>query len=269
MAEELLPVSDYGYDPTGDEGAQHIQIHGGGALPDSYVIPATMLPPVGMQGTVQDPGAPGSCAAWASVYGLATSAAARAGGYDPATQDRQASPAFIYMEVTGISAPPCKGSALTPYFGILSRTGTPNLVSAPYYANCQELVNLYHDPSKPPAMDLAFKLGSTTVVQTSDAESIKRTLSANRPLAYGTRLYTDWTSYRGEPVPYVGNGKVAKSGKTGKDVGHCMMIIGYDDTMGAYRIQNSEGTQWGDSGYIWMAYATFEKLAQGKAFFYD
>jgi C1A family cysteine protease len=67
----------------------------------------------------------------------------------------------------------------------------------------------------------------------------------------------------------VGNGVIAKSPKTGKDVGHCMMIIGYDDTMGAYRIQNSEGTQWGDAGYIWMAYATFEALAQGTAFFYD
>jgi C1A family cysteine protease len=268
MSEDLLPVSDYGYDPTGDEGAQHVQIHGGEALRDRHVIPAKMLPPVGMQGTIQDPGAPGSCTAWASTYGLATSAAARAGGYDPATHDLQASPAFIYMEVIDISAPPCKGSSLTSYFTILSQTGTPNLANAPYYANCQELVTLYHDPKNPPPMDSAFKLGKTTTVQTSDAESIKRTLSANRPLAYGTRLYTDWRSYRGEPVPYVGNDKIAKR-KNGKDAGHCMMIIGYDDTMGAYRIQNSEGTQWGDCGYVWMAYATFEALAQGTAYFYE
>lgn len=269
MSDANLPVPDYGYDPAGDEGVECVQVRGLATLLDHYVIPATMLPPVGMQGTVEDPGAPGSCAAWASTYDLATSAAARAGGYNPSTTDLQASPAFIYMQVIDISAPPCKGSALTSYFKILSATGTPNMANAPYYANCQELVNNYHDPTKPPLMDSAFKLGKTTCVQASDAESIKQNLLVNRPLAYGTRLYTDWRSYRGEPVPYVGNGVIAKSPKTGKDVGHCMVIIGYNDSMGAYRIQNSEGTQWGDAGYIWMAYSTFEALAQGTAFFYD
>ena len=44
-----------------------------------------------------------------------------------------------------------------------------------------------------------------------------------------------------------------------------MMIIGYDDTRGAVRIQNSHGTSFGDKGYIWMAYDPFQKLAQGAA----
>jgi C1A family cysteine protease len=44
-----------------------------------------------------------------------------------------------------------------------------------------------------------------------------------------------------------------------------MMIIGYDDTRGAVRIQNSHGTSFGDKGYIWMAYDPFQKLVQGAA----
>jgi len=46
-----------------------------------------------------------------------------------------------------------------------------------------------------------------------------------------------------------------------------MMIIGYDDAQGAVLIQNSFGTKWGSDGLIWMAYATFQAMAQGAAFY--
>ena len=46
-----------------------------------------------------------------------------------------------------------------------------------------------------------------------------------------------------------------------------MLIIGYDDTQQALLIQNSQGTAWGISGNVWMAYATFQALAQGQAFY--
>jgi C1A family cysteine protease len=64
----------------------------------------------------------------------------------------------------------------------------------------------------------------------------------------------------------VGNGQIAY-GQNGKPVGHCMLIIGYDDTRQALLIQNSQGTAWGSSGYVWMAYATFQALAQGQAIY--
>lgn len=51
-----------------------------------------------------------------------------------------------------------------------------------------------------------------------------------------------------------------------------MMIIGYDDTTQAVLIQNSFGSDWGsqwngNGGYVWMAYTTFQALAQGSAFY--
>jgi C1A family cysteine protease len=265
---ETFDDLDRGYDPSGDLDVTHTQLPPIASPPRSYVIPATMLPGVGTQGTAAQPGAPGSCAAWASTYDLASAAAARSGSYDPSTPDLQASPAFIYMQVLGISAPPCRGSSLSSYFKILAASGTPSLASAPYYANCAELISHYHDPQNQPPNDSAFKLALPTAVKTSDADSIKQALLQNRPLAYGTGLYTDWGGYKGTPVPYVGNGQIAKNPTTGKLAGHCMMIIGYDDHLGAYRIQNSEGLQWGDAGYVWMAYATFNALAQGTAFVY-
>ena len=69
-------------------------------------------------------------------------------------------------------------------------------------------------------------------------------ISQGYPLAYGTRLYTDFAKYDGTPSPYVGNGIIAKR-SNGKPVGHCMMIIGYDDKRQAVYIQNSFGSGMG------------------------
>jgi C1A family cysteine protease len=282
--DKLQPVEmddmDRGYDPSAVLDVTYGTIAGiAPPLPSSYLIPRRTLPPVGTQGTPSKPGSPGSCAAWSTTYGLATAAAARAGGFNPSTPDLQASPAFIYVQVRGSDIPPCGGSSFSEYFHRLRDHGTPNMASAPYFPSCTDLANAYKDPSNPPPDDLKFKLPTPTVVKASDSESIKQALLQNRPLAYGTRLYKDWNSYV-EPLPerpYVGCGQIIIT-KKGKPAGHCMMIIGYDDTMpytyqghaeqGAYLIQNSEGTDWGEFGYIWMAYVTFLELAQGPCFVY-
>ena len=41
--------------------------------------------------------------------------------------------------------------------------------------------------------------------------------------------------------------------------GHAMCVVGYDDNMngGAFEIQNSWGTDWGNNGYIWISYNDF------------
>jgi C1A family cysteine protease len=112
------------------------------------------------------------------------------------------------------------------------------------------------------------------ITGTGGLDSIRTLISQNAPLAYGTRLYTDFPHYNGTPSPYVGNGHPLHNRKTNKMAGHCMLIIGYDDSMGengALLIQNSFGPEWGcqwngNGGYIWMDCVTFQKLAQGKAF---
>jgi len=36
--------------------------------------------------------------------------------------------------------------------------------------------------------------------------------------------------------------------------GHCIVIVGYDDNLGAWLMRNSWGTGWGNSGYCWFGY---------------
>jgi hypothetical protein len=260
----------FGYDPEEDEPIPTWQPPYVDALPPSYEVTSAYLPPVGEQGTAANPGAPASCTAWASTYGLATFTAAKAGLVNPSEASGQASPAFIYIKVRqqgGANSGPCLGSKFQPYFDMLAANGTPNMATAPYYADCDKLWQKY--ASSNPQSTAAFKMGPVVSVDVSgDLKHLKRVLASNRALAYGTRLYKDWVHYRGKQVPYVGGGPF-KRNKDGKLSGHCMLIIGYNENCGpngAIKIQNSQGTGWGSAGYVWMDCDTFQKLAQGKAF---
>lgn len=258
---------DYGYDPTVAEDIEFMAPEALAVLPPTATVNRQFLPPVGEQGTAQNPGSPGSCAAWASTYGLATFTGAKAGNYAPTTAAQQASPASIYIQVLqakAVSPNTCSGSQFSYYFKILAQGGTANLENAPYFPDCATLWTDYANNNNLPA-DSAFTISNIAAVKTDDLDSIKQIIVSGRALVYGTGLYTDWRTYTGNPVPYVGNKIIAK-GPNGP-VGHCMLIIGYDDIQQAVLIQNSQGTAWGSGGYVWMAYATFQALAQGQAFY--
>jgi C1A family cysteine protease len=122
----------------------------------------------------------------------------------------------------------------------------------------------YNDAKAKPRKE--FKFDRIVAVETSNLDSIKQPLAHGLALCYGTSLFTDWSKYNGEK-PYWGNGEIIVSKKRDKPAGHCMLIIGYDDSIGALLIQNSEGRLWGSAGYVWMAYSTFQFLAQGQAFY--
>lgn len=278
-AEPLAP-EDRGYDPASQESAELVESFDGTTPPARATVLRKYLPPVGRQGTSENPGSPGSCAAWASTYGLATFTAAKAGDYSPTGPAQWASPAAIYVHVLKedrFASNVCHGTQMTSYFTILSKGGTSTLETAPYTPSCNALWEDYGGAS--PVLDPRFTIPAFRAIATTNLTALKQVIASNRVLTFGTGLFTDWTSYDGTTVPYVGNGIIAKE-KDGSRVGHCMMIIGYDDDLQAVLIQNSEGSDWGgtftgappnagrtDAGYVWMAYCTFTALAQGRAFF--
>jgi len=88
----------YGYDPTTVEPIPVSTAPIDENVPSKYTVPMKYLPPVGQQGTAESPGYPGSCAAWATTYGLATYTAAKKGLVDPSSSSGQASPAYIYIQ---------------------------------------------------------------------------------------------------------------------------------------------------------------------------
>lgn len=56
------------------------------------------------------------------------------------------------------------------------------------------------------------------------------------------KSYANGTYQQVEPVTYSGPGA------------HFVVIVGWDDAKGAWRIKNSWGTDWGESGYMWIKY---------------
>ena len=164
----------------------------------------------------------------------------------------------------------CTGGQIIACLKFLeSNGGTPSMQAAPEPATgssaCDAVWTAYGTAQLSP--DTYFQptaWSNVSVVGETGLNNIRNIISRGYALAYGTRLYTDFAKYHGTPDPYVGNGIVATK-PDGQLVGHCMLIIGYDDTTQAVLIQNSFGTVWGSDGYVWMAYQTFQALAQGTA----
>lgn len=276
----IRETMDYGYDPTvAEPGPVFVPPRPATPPPRHRTVNALWLPPVGKQTTP-------SCFVWASTYGLATFAAAQAGNYAPNVASLQASPDYTYVKVLAeesIQPDTCVGGQVTSCFQFLrSNGGTPSVQTAPVYEHCANVWTAYGTQTLPPnqSFDVTGWV-KISVTGSEGLENVRVMIAAGVPLAYGTSLYTDFGSYDGTPNPYVGSGQIKINPTTNKPAGHVMMIIGYNDDLGvggAVLLQNSFGTGWGAAwnpyyngscGYVWMAYSTFQALAQGHAFYID
>jgi hypothetical protein len=80
---------------------------------------------------------------------------------------------------------------------------------------------------------------------------VKKSLSEGRPVLIGMNCPESFNYAKDIWQPneseYIDHG------------GHAMCVVGYDDDKhgGAFEIQNSWGTSWGNEGYIWIGYKTF------------
>lgn len=218
---------------------------------------------------------------WSSTYGCTTFAAAQAGSFQPSTTANQACPDYTYIQILkqeNISANTCTGGKIASCFTYLNTNGgTPNISNAALQSDCTNAWSQYGGGGQ--QADGRFQVlqwkGMPLNNGATGLENMRTVISTGTPIVYGTRLYTDFPTYDDNPPTYVGNNCILHNKKTGQVAGHCMMIIGYDDTrqygnnqQGAVLIQNSFGSSWGgqwngNGGYVWMAYTTFQTLAQG------
>ncbi|MBK8268108.1 MAG: C1 family peptidase [Planctomycetes bacterium] len=208
-------------------------------------LPATMdntglLPPIGDQGQQS------SCTAWAAGYAGATYAARKVTDFDTALAANQASPMYLYDKLLRTHGFECgSGTDIRVALDILVRTGAPTAELVPYAEAC--LV------APAPETDAArFRIGSYKVLQNNTA-AIKAEVADGKIVVFGCTLYTDF--FEPGTGVYQGNGVPLMQGQ--QHAAHAMAIVGYDDSLGAYRIMNSWGTSWGDNGFLWMDYDTF------------
>ena len=48
---------------------------------------------------------------------------------------------------------------------------------------------------------------------------------------------------------------------------HAMLVVGYSDKYEAFKIVNSWGRDWGNDGFVWIAYKAFENVLNENAEF--
>ena len=80
---------------------------------------------------------------------------------------------------------------------------------------------------------------------------VKKSLSEGKPVIIG--MNTPESFFRAQDVWQPTENPRRDYG------GHAMCVVGYDDSRhgGAFEVQNSWGTEWGNNGYIWIKYEDF------------
>jgi C1A family cysteine protease len=76
-------------------------------------------------------------------------------------------------------------------------------------------------------------------------------LATGLPIVIGFTVYESF-----ESSTVASTGMVPMPGHHEKQVGgHCVVLVGYDDSQSMFIVRNSWGTSWGMAGYFMMPYA--------------
>jgi hypothetical protein len=204
-------------------------------------------PPIGDQGTQN------SCVGWAVGYAARTIIANVVGpGHAPPF-----SPAFIYnrgrvLEAT-VANPAnltsdCKvGIQIETALGLLQGFGILPMEYFPYsQTNCLRMPTTEED-------FIARRFAISGWARADSREDVLQSLANKVPVVVGLKLYSNFMDLKGDVYREIaGNYKTA----------HALVIVGYSDTLRAYKVMNSWGSDnWGDRGYGWIDYDTLDQLA--------
>lgn len=255
--------------------------------PPSFVIPESELPPVQAQGTPDDPGSPGSCEVWSAGYAMGSYAANLTNGRDIKDLANTVSTAYVYMTVLAEEQKTCgEGTAPKDTLDYLVAQTAPSLASIPYYPVCEcpkgsdqclDAIILGESCASNPFFCTDLSIGSwSSLAPDPFVETLEMIKSwiAQRHVVQTTIVvpyeFTDYTGGlyeaptscpQGAPCAlFRGIACRASSKLPSGCAQHGIAIVGYDDERGAVKIQNSFGTAWGESGYMWMSYTTFQAI---------
>jgi hypothetical protein len=150
--------------------------------------------------------------------------------------------------------PTCQaGTAISWALDLFEKPGAAKMAPAERTTAFDKVpLSLYTHSEKYPIASYTrlFAWKSDTPAQTKII-SVKKALSEDKPVVIGLNCPDSFQYAKGVWQPTEDPSK--------QYGGHALCVIGYDDTKygGAFNIQNSWGTEWGNNGYIWMRYKDF------------
>lgn len=205
------------------------------------------LPPIGNQGNY------GTCVAWATAYNCRTWLDAHKNGRKTSqlTSSEIYSPSDIWRGISSSQKnTKCEGTSFQPAFNALVSRGVATWATAPYFSStsdcdCSTTSTENTDAAK-------HKIKSYREIKINDVNTVKRYLAEGHPVVLGACLGDNYMNASGSTVIY----SKGTTNSTGMHAYHAMMCVGYDNSKGgsngAFRIVNSWGTSWGDSGFVWL-----------------
>jgi len=199
-----------------------------------------------------------SCTGWATGYGLMTFLAAWNidGWVDLDRTDRQFSPAFIFnqanvfrLERGDYTSCVQAGARMRDVFDLLRNTGCVTWMVMPYIEG---------DCSSQPEADALQQAGDFMIeyscrIDEPDVVTVQSYLSQDIPLVVLLNV--------GESFGDLGPDEVYDTVEQGGPLRHAVLAVGYDDAIGAVKIMNSWGNEWGDGGFGFASYGVWDEIA--------
>lgn len=220
-------------------------------------------------------GAEGACTAWAVGYAARSFLASARTSRRPDSPSDIISPAYIYNSLT--TDPQChRGAMMQQSLDLLTREGAATLTEFPYTAGqCQT-----PPPDSLRAVAARFRIAGWRAVEHKPSEGsplkddwrnplviddIKGELWLGHPVVFGMSMPHGFQGLRKFTGVYHSDERFDRWNPTGAERMHALALVGYDDRRQAFRLINSWGTDWGDGGYLWIDYQTFQNVV-GEAY---
>ncbi len=211
--------------------------------------------------TPGDQGQYGTCVAFATGYHLRTILWAKQNGITDRSEidGKIFSPTYIYEQIKDEGDNDCLGgSNPVNAFELMKTMGVSSIQTTPYTCGGEVGFNAMLEGMDFRISDYQILFYPEEPENQVKINSVKKALSEGYPVMLGFTVpesfYTSGPLW--EPQPTDG-------GPSGQHGLHAMCIVGYDDNKydGAFRILNSWGSGWADSGFFWVKYEDFANWA--------
>lgn len=201
------------------------------------------MPPVGNQ--LQQ----GSCTSWATAYAV--------NGYFKHLREftnyqysnSLLSPSYVYSSITNGS---CTGTSYPDNFNVMIQKGCCTLEDLPYNdISCNKSNDNTLDQKASLNKLLKFEL-----VNKNDITNLKSILYSGFPIMIAIDVDASFDNLKSPFILKQKSGSVRG--------GHAIVVVGYDDNLNAFKVQNSWGENWGDNGFFWIDYDFFPTAVIGS-----
>ncbi|MDR3531945.1 MAG: C1 family peptidase [Rhodopila sp.] len=155
---------------------------------------------------------------------------------------------FIYYNerVLDNDVPTDAGASISDGAHVVSTQGCPNETLWPY-----DITKFTDAPPQSAYQDGLQHLALQVQQVSQDLTSMKEVLASGLPIVIG---FTVFESFESDQV--TATGIVPMPGHHEQQVGgHCVVLVGYDDSQSRFIVRNSWGAAWGIAGYCLMPYA--------------